>query len=75
MEKMNFLLLLMMSCALFSCKETEKKTEDLIVDSEEKILETREAWSTERANEWFNKQSWLVGANYNPRTAINELEM
>ncbi len=32
-------------------------------------------WSTERAAEWYAQQDWLVGANYLPRTAINQLEM
>lgn len=75
MKKMNFLVLLIMSCALFSCKETEKETKDLMADSEEKILESRETWTKDKANEWYNEQSWLVGANFNPRTAINQLEM
>jgi hypothetical protein len=75
MKTRNFFLLLIMSCALFSCKQTEKKTEDLVVDSKENILESKEVWSKEKANEWYSKQPWLVGANYNPRTAINQLEM
>lgn len=32
-------------------------------------------WSEERAKEWYGKQPWLVGANYIPASAINELEM
>ena len=32
-------------------------------------------WSERKANEWYQKQPWLVGANYNPANAINELEM
>jgi hypothetical protein len=32
-------------------------------------------WSAERANEWYSKKPWLVGANFNPSTAINQLEM
>lgn len=32
-------------------------------------------WSEARANEWYAKQPWLVGSNYIPATAINELEM
>src|SRR5712664_413412 len=32
-------------------------------------------WSDERAKEWYAKQGWLVGSNYNPATASNELEM
>jgi hypothetical protein len=32
-------------------------------------------WSAERADLWYSKQPWLVGSNYIPSTAINELEM
>lgn len=35
----------------------------------------REVWTPEQANEWYKKQPWLVGANYIPSTAINQLEM
>jgi hypothetical protein len=32
-------------------------------------------WSEETANAWYTKQPWLVGSNYLPADAINELEM
>ncbi|HXG68054.1 MAG TPA: cellulase family glycosylhydrolase [Blastocatellia bacterium] len=32
-------------------------------------------WTEQKANEWYKRQPWLVGANYVPATAINELEM
>ncbi len=32
-------------------------------------------WSEARAQAWYDKQPWLVGANYVPSDAINELEM
>ncbi|HXA51143.1 MAG TPA: cellulase family glycosylhydrolase [Candidatus Acidoferrum sp.] len=32
-------------------------------------------WTEKAANDWYAKQSWPVGANYIPATAINELEM
>lgn len=32
-------------------------------------------WSTEKANDWYSHQPWLVGCNFIPSTAINELEM
>ncbi|RHW18711.1 1,4-beta-xylanase [Sphingomonas gilva] len=35
----------------------------------------REMWTKAAANEWYDKQPWMVGANYNPRTAINQFEM
>ena len=32
-------------------------------------------WAEQRANDWYAQQPWLVGSNYIPATAINELEM
>jgi hypothetical protein len=32
-------------------------------------------WTPQQANDWYAKQPWLVGSNFVPNTAINELEM
>lgn len=32
-------------------------------------------WTAEQANAWHRKTGWLVGANYAPATAVNQLEM
>jgi len=32
-------------------------------------------WSEQDANDWYAQQPWLVGSNYIPKDAINELEM
>jgi hypothetical protein len=32
-------------------------------------------WSEKQAADWYAKQPWLVGSNYIPANAINELEM
>jgi hypothetical protein len=32
-------------------------------------------WSEQKANAWYQRQPWLVGSNFIPATAINELEM
>jgi hypothetical protein len=32
-------------------------------------------WTAARANEWYAQQPWLVGCNFSPSTAINQLEM
>lgn len=32
-------------------------------------------WTAERANQWYSQQPWLVGANFLPSDAVNELEM
>ncbi|MBZ5679883.1 MAG: glycoside hydrolase family 5 protein [Acidobacteriia bacterium] len=32
-------------------------------------------WPVDKATHWYSSQPWLVGANFVPSTAINELEM
>ena len=32
-------------------------------------------WSISKAQEWFDKHGWVVGCNYIPSNAINQLEM
>jgi hypothetical protein len=32
-------------------------------------------WSEQKANTWYAQQPWLVGSNYIPKSAINQLEM
>ena len=33
------------------------------------------SWSAEKANDWYQQKGWLVGCNYTPSTAVNQLEM
>jgi len=35
----------------------------------------RERWSEQQARDWYARQPWILGANYIPATAINQLEM
>ena len=39
------------------------------------IAQSPKIWSREEANAWYKKQGWLVGADFLPSTAINQLEM
>jgi len=39
------------------------------------VAQGPQRWSAEKANAWYQQQPWLVGANYIPASAINELEM
>jgi len=72
MKKMKLSFLVILTLFL-GCNEKVKKTEELAeVQTEEK---SREIWTKERANDWYAEQEWLVGANFNPSTAINQLEM
>jgi hypothetical protein len=36
---------------------------------------TETRWSEPKANSWYRQQPWLVGSNYVPKSAINQLEM
>ena len=38
-------------------------------------IQAGEKWSKEKAQAWGREHPWLVGCNYIPSTAINELEM
>ena len=38
-------------------------------------IQPRGRWSAEQAAAWHATQPWLVGANFGPSTAINQLEM
>jgi hypothetical protein len=37
--------------------------------------QARDRWTRGEANAWYDRQPWLVGANYVPASAINQLEM
>ncbi len=37
--------------------------------------EKQGVWPKQKANDWYKKQPWLVGANFIPSNAINQLEM
>ena len=37
--------------------------------------EPHERWSQEKANTWYNQRPWMVGCNYIPASASNQLEM
>ena len=64
---MRAILLLLIVLISFSCTERKKK-----IKSEE--INIAERWSKEQAWEWYDKQPWLVGTNFNPSSSINQLE-
>lgn len=56
-------ILLLFTILLFcSCNHREQET-------------VREAWTEQQANEWYKQWGWLRGCNFQPSTAINQLEM
>lgn len=60
---------LLLTLMIVSCADKKKE----VIDSKA-VAEVAERWTKERAWEWFDKQPWLVGANFNPSTSINQLE-
>jgi hypothetical protein len=49
--------------------------DDLAVAAQPAQPKSSERWTPEKAQAWYNSQPWLVGANFVPSTAINQLEM
>lgn len=45
------------------------------LNPEIQAIEMAGRWSAEKANAWYDAQPWIVGCNYLPATAINQLEM
>jgi hypothetical protein len=45
----------------------------ILVPPEARAQEPR--WPEQKANAWYARQPWLVGSNYVPQSAINQLEM
>lgn len=62
-------LVCLVAIVAFCCAEKKKETAPV-----KTIVEIGERWSEERAWDWYDEQPWLVGANFNPSSAINQLE-
>ena len=58
---------MMVMMFVFSCKTKQ--------ESATQKPAKREVWTAAQGDDWYKTQSWLVGANFIPSTAINQLEM
>ena len=67
----NFFLIAIVAIVFCACNSTGKKNSNEAEGSDSE----RTVWTAEKANDWYGKQPWLVGANFLPSTAINQLEM
>ncbi|MBA4165988.1 MAG: exo-alpha-sialidase [Chitinophagaceae bacterium] len=38
-------------------------------------VKAQDRWDPSRANAWYTEQGWLMGCNYTPSNAVNQLEM
>jgi len=67
-SRISFSLLAITVIATTGCRTEAEKPKEV-------RTEARKVWTAEKANEWYAKQGWMVGANFIPSTAINQLEM
>lgn len=60
-------------CMLFllslACGEKKVKAK-----GKQLLEKTGQRWSTEKAWDWYDKQPWYLGTNFNPSSSINQLE-
>lgn len=61
-------LLVSVALVMTSCKNSPEKTPV-------KEVVVAEKWTAQKANDWYKNQPWLVGTNFGPSNAINQLEM
>ncbi|GJM64370.1 cellulase family glycosylhydrolase [Persicobacter diffluens] len=47
----------------------------ILLAQQTEVLLVEGRWSEERRNNWYAQQPWLVGCNYYPASAINQIEM
>ncbi len=47
----------------------------VVVTTNLTVAQGRKVWSKEQANEWYKKWGWVRGSNFQPSSAINQLEM
>ena len=63
------LVLLFLTC----CQTPQQGTTTVTTDTTQQNV--GEQWSVEKAQAWYSELPWLVGANFVPSNAINQLEM
>lgn len=72
---MKQFIILLIACALSATSLISCQQKKPDVEATAHTSATREVWSKEQANQWYEKVGWLRGANFIPSTAINQLEM
>ena len=66
---MKYLGVYMLFFLALACGERNFKKTD-----EEKFVKEGRRWSAQQAWDWYDKQPWYLGANFNPSSSINQLE-
>ena len=62
--------ILLQNCNAGTADKKAEADADTIPAAKERTI-----WTKEEANAWYAKQAWLVGCDFLPSTAINQLEM
>lgn len=76
MRKFTHSILLLCIPLLFQYCSSPQRDDSSVIQSEAVVSEENSGiWTKEQANAWYAQQGWLVGSNFNPSTAINQLEM
>ena len=74
MQNINKIVILAALSLIGACSnlssENSASQEEIAVNSDSSIR-----WTPERANEWYQNQGWMVGCDFIPSNAINQLEM
>lgn len=66
MKRYNLMLLLLSVILFQACTQKQVKTT---------TTEEPKVWTGAQAKKWYAAEPWLIGSNYLPSTAINQLEM
>lgn len=75
MKRLTFIILVLVMSGIFSCQNNKSKQGDKPDAEELAQEEIRDVWTLEQASQWKEKVGWLRGSNFQPSTAINQLEM
>jgi hypothetical protein len=67
MRLVSLSLMLLLAVALFSPAQAQ--------DDAEPVPGADGRWSMERAEKWYANHDWVVGANFVPSTAVNQIDM
>lgn len=70
LHRLNWIITLCLIGLFTGCKNPAAENH-----SSTEVINVRDVWSKEQANEWYEQWGWLRGADFLPSTAINQLEM
>ncbi|MEM9986319.1 MAG: cellulase family glycosylhydrolase [Bacteroidota bacterium] len=66
---------ILLCVGLFSCVSPNKKDSQAEIQAALTKWQVEGRWTPDRINQWYDSLPWLVGCNYYPATAINQIDM